>query len=310
MISNFIGSVRLVDLQITKGQQGYSYRSHRHTIFEFMYMVSGEIEILLNEQPCLLYSGDSLIIKPGIFHHTPPITDEAVWFIFHFEVEDKRIHEILQMVQYPVIRKEQEKSINKYVSKFIDKYGYFLYRLGAPIAKKPTISESLHTAVVSLKVQASILNLISLLSSYFYHQTVKSGPSTIPLSIQPSIINLAHEAAYWIEKRATEPIKINELAIQLNVDRSHLTNCFKKVYGLSPRGYLTQVRIRKAKEMLVDTHWSIEKISHELQFSSAAHFIKFFLKQAGLTPLKYRNQLNGKDAQETTRSFPIHGTEQ
>lgn len=31
-----------------------------------------------------------------------------------------------------------------------------------------------------------------------------------------------------------------------------------------------------AKGLLTDTDWSIEKISQELQFSSPAHFIKFF----------------------------------
>jgi AraC family transcriptional regulator len=295
MISNLIGSIRLVDLQYTIGHEGYAYRSHRHSIFEFMYMISGEIEVLVNEQPHLLRSRDSLIIKPGIFHQTPPTKEEAEWFIFHFEVEDKRIHEILQMIQYPVIRIEQEKSIDKYVSRFIDKYGDFLHQWGSPNAKRPKTSEALNAAVVLLKVQSSILHLISLLSGYIYRQTVKSGSIPFRSSIQPSVIHLAHEAAYWIEKRAAENIKIGELADQLHVDRSHLTNCFKKVYGQSPRSYLAQIKIRRTKEMLIDTAWSIEKISQELQFSSSAHFVKFFLHQTGLTPLKYRNQVKAKD---------------
>lgn len=287
MIPNLIGSIRLVDLQYTIGHKGYSYSPHRHTIFEFMYVISGQFEEIVNEQPYLLQSGDCLIIKPGLFHHTPPTHMEAEWFVFHFEVEDKRIHEILQRLQYPVIPKDKEKSIHSFVNTFIDEYGYFLHNLGAQEASQTP--ESNYTAVTMLKIQASILNLISLLSDYFYHQSEKSGSASAQPSIHPSLLNLAHEAAYWIEKKAVEPIKIGELANRLNVDRSHLTNCFKKVYGISPRSYLTKVRIRKAKGMLVDTDWSMEKISQELHFSSPAHFIKFFLKDVGLTPLKFRN---------------------
>ncbi|WP_127609330.1 AraC family transcriptional regulator [Paenibacillus validus] len=283
MISNLIGSIRLVDLQYTIGHKGYAYGSHRHTIFEFMYVISGQFEQIVNGQPYVLGTGDCLIIKPGMFHHTPPIHEDAEWFVFHFEVEDKRIHEILQLIQHPVIKKDKEKSIHNFVNTFIDEYGYFLHNLSAPETEKT--SESKYAAVIMLKVQSSILNLISLLSDYFYHQSESAAPP----SIQPSLLNLAHEAAYWIEKRAIDPIRIGELASQLNVDRSHLTNCFKKVYGISPRGYLTKVRIRMAKGLLTDTDWSIEKISQELQFSSPAHFIKFFLKDVGLTPLKFRN---------------------
>lgn len=283
MISNIIGSIRIVDLQYTKGHQGYVYPSHRHTIFEFMYIISGELAHVVNEQVHLLKSGDSLIIKPGMFHHTPPTTEEAEWFVFHFEVEDRRIHEILQMIQDPVIKKEHENSIHSFVEEFIKKYSYFLKKLGAEEDKR--ISEPSYSAVIMLEIQSSILYLVSLLSRYFYSQgTERNVPS-----IQPSHVNLAHEAAYWIEKRADEQIKISELALQLNVNRSHLTNCFKKVYGISPRSYLTKIRIRKAKNLLVDTEWSVEKISEDLQFSSTAHFVTFFFKEVGLTPLMFRN---------------------
>lgn len=297
MIPQFVGSVRLVDMQYTKGNRGYTYPSHRHTIFEYMYMISGELEVIINEHPYSLSKGDSLIIKPGMFHQTPPTKEDAAWFLFHFEVEDKRIHEILQRVQHPVIRKEQDKSLDKYVSRLMDRYGGFLSQMGSPYAQRPTSSESLKAAVVSLKVQSSILHLISLLSNRIYRLTANSAPPLAASTIQPSVIRLAHEAAYWLEKKATENMKIGELADQLNIDRSYLTNSFKKVYGQSPRSYRTQVIIRKAKGMLVDTPWSIEKISQELHFSSPAHFVKFFLNQVGTTPLKYRNKAGHAERQ-------------
>lgn len=283
MISSITGSIRLIDLQYTKGHPGYVYHSHRHTIFEFMYIISGKFEQVVNGHVYTLQRGDCLIIKPGMFHHTPPITEESEWFVFHFEVEDKKIHEILQMVQYSIIKREDEKSIHHAVDQFIKKYSDPLKKLRVQEGRR--IAEPGDSAIIMLEIQSSILQLISLLARYFYQQQQKEEAVSIP----PSHVYLAHEAAYWLEKRAAENFKISELAVQLNVNRSHLTQCFKKVYGMSPRNYLTKIRIRKAKNLLIDTDWTMEKISEELQFSSTAHFVKFFLKDAGLTPLMFRN---------------------
>lgn len=283
MISSITGSIRLIDLQYTKGYQGYEYHSHRHTIFEFMYIISGKIEQIVNEQVYTLHSGDCLIIKPGMFHHTLPLMGKSEWFVFHFEVEDKKIHEILQMIQYPIIKQEAEKSIHHVVDQFIKKYSEPLKRLRVEEDKR--IAESCDSAIIMLEIQSWILHLISLLARYFYHQQPKEEGVSIP----PSHLHLAHEAAYWLEKKAAENFKISVLAQQLNVNRSHLTHCFKKVYGMSPRNYLTKIRIRKAKNLLIDTDWTMEKISQELQFSSTGHFVKFFLRDVGLTPLMFRN---------------------
>jgi AraC-like DNA-binding protein len=288
MISSLVGSVRLADLQYTIGHKGYSYPSHRHSLFEFMYIVSGEIGEVVSERPHALRAGDSIVIKPGLFHHTPPISEKAEWFVFHFEVEDKTIHEILQTIRDPVIRKKNSDDIHDYVHAFINEYGFFLHQLGAFGENNSAASK--YAAVRMLQVQSSILTLISLLSHHFHLQADNRGGSPEPPALQPSVLNLAHEAAYWIEKRAEENMKIGELAQQLNVDRSHLTSCFKKAYGLSPRHYLTQVRIRRAKELLTDTDWSMEKIAEELHFSSPSHFVKFFLHAVGVTPFKFRNR--------------------
>ncbi|WP_259618556.1 AraC family transcriptional regulator [Paenibacillus doosanensis] len=287
MISSIVGSIRLVDLQYTIGRKGYSFPTHRHSIFEFMYIISGTLHKWVGEQPLSLNAGDCLVIKPGQYHHTPPTPHEAEWFVLHFEIEDKTIREILQMLPYPVITQEEEESIHLFVRSFIAKYGYFLHNLTGEQASKP--AESKYTAVQMLKVQSAILSLIGLLATYAYTRTEELGLASAQPAVKPSQIHLAHEAAYWIEKQAAHNMRIGELAAQLHVDRCHLATSFKKVYGVSPRYYLTQVKMRRAKELLIDTDWSVEKIAEELQFSSPSHFVKFFHKAAGQTPFRFRN---------------------
>lgn len=293
-IPTLINSIRVIDFQYIRVPKDWSYDSHRHVMFEFVYVISGGMEELVNQSPYTLRSEDAILIKPGIYHHTPPITEDTDLLIFHFEVEDKRIHELLQMIHYPVIHTKNhlapETDIANFIKEFIHKYGDFLKKT----EEQETIKnpDSMYSAIILLEIQSCILHLISLISNYFYHK-IDRMEST---SIHPSHINLAHEAAYLIETQAKDNLQISELANKLNVDRSYLSRCFKNVYGMPPHVYLTNVRIRKAKNLLVDTQWSIEKIARELDFSSSAHFSKTFLKAVGQTPLKFRNRSKQQDS--------------
>jgi AraC-like DNA-binding protein len=49
------------------------------------------------------------------------------------------------------------------------------------------------------------------------------------------------------------------------------------------------MKLRKAKELLVETNRSLKEIAYALNFNSYEYFISFFKKREGITPLEYRN---------------------
>ena len=70
--------------------------------------------------------------------------------------------------------------------------------------------------------------------------------------------------------------------------------------GLSPktlRNYITQQRIRIAKQMLADTDMLIRDISSYIGIPDSNYFVKIFKKEVGLTPNAYRKK---HTAQHTT----------
>lgn len=278
-VTSITNSIRIVDFQYRSVPKRWSSDLHRHNIFEFIYIVSGKID----EQVCgysyALNEGDSVLIKPSTYHISLPITQDTVYLNFHFELEDKRIHEILQRVQNPMIKAKSNKDIQNSITNFISKYSEFLKDL-----EQKDGEDSIYFGIKLLEVQSYILHLISLISNHFYHSNKKAqSTSTSRTSRQ-----LALEASYLIEKNAMNNIKINEIANMLNVDRSYLSKCFKGVYGMPPQNYLINTRIRKAKELLIDTNWSIEHIAQNLNFSSTAHFSIFFSKATGFSPSEFR----------------------
>ncbi len=85
-------------------------------------------------------------------------------------------------------------------------------------------------------------------------------------------------------------LDLQELAKKHNVSYSFFRKMFKKYTGVSPGQYHLQLRIMRAKELLISTDKSIKEISYELGFQSIFYFSNMFKKKTGNTPSNFRNK--------------------
>lgn len=79
-----------------------------------------------------------------------------------------------------------------------------------------------------------------------------------------------------------------ELAMRLNISYSWFRRVFKEYTGYAPAKYFQELKLRKAKQMLVGTSQSVKEISF-FWVSSLPNIFLFFKKRTGLTPLEYRS---------------------
>jgi AraC-like DNA-binding protein len=285
-------SILLEGLHYAKVEKGWSYPNHRHFLFEFIYCASGSMEQWVNGQPFVLKEGDSLIVKSSLQHHTAPLTEDTEFFVFHFDVDMKEVQTIFQIMANPLIPAQQPGqdqdragtfSVSEWVRGFIAEFSETLVRHDASLIRE--VDERLASSVKLLRMQMRILEFIGLLADYYIKETNLLEPN----KLNASQIHLAHEVAYQLELHSGERFQINELAKKVGVHRSYLSSCFKQVYGIAPREYFTKIKARSAKQLLQNTDLTIEEIAAKLDFSSPAHFSKFFQNAVGLSPLKYRN---------------------
>lgn len=90
-----------------------------------------------------------------------------------------------------------------------------------------------------------------------------------------------------IQARYSEDISLTELA---GLSPFHLVRVFEKKHGVTPHGYLTQVRVDQARNMLV-REGRMADIAMDCGFSDQAHMTRLFKRQLGITPGKYRKIL-------------------
>lgn len=84
-------------------------------------------------------------------------------------------------------------------------------------------------------------------------------------------------------------IDIQQIATNLGTSYSWFRKTFKEYTGFSPAQYFQELKLRKAKELLLETNLSIKEIAYKLDFSSYEYFLSFFKKRVGQTPIAYRN---------------------
>jgi len=90
---------------------------------------------------------------------------------------------------------------------------------------------------------------------------------------------------------------VEDYASALGVKRDRLGVAVRRATGLSPQGYLHREIMRDACELLASTGLPVSQIAFRLGYVDPAYFNRFFTRQSGQTPGKYRHVLRHRREQ-------------
>jgi len=79
------------------------------------------------------------------------------------------------------------------------------------------------------------------------------------------------------------------IARKLDYDYTYLANIFSEVTGTTIEHAIINLKVDKAKELLMYNELTLTQISFRLDYSSVAHLCKQFKKVTGLTPTFFKN---------------------
>ncbi|KON89982.1 AraC family transcriptional regulator [Sporosarcina globispora] len=97
----------------------------------------------------------------------------------------------------------------------------------------------------------------------------------------------------YIHKHFKESIGLETLAQIEHYHPAYYSAWFKKKTGKSPKAYISELRLKEAKHLLMSTAWSMSMISGELGFENSSSSTRWFVRCEGIAPQKYRILKNG-----------------
>lgn len=91
----------------------------------------------------------------------------------------------------------------------------------------------------------------------------------------------------YLETHFMDDVSLQEVAEKVNLDKSYLGRMFREECGVTVMGYLKNIRIEKAKELLLHGMGASE-VAMQTGFADPAYFSKIFKQETGITPSRYR----------------------
>ena len=252
---------------------------HVHDSFEILHCVEGEFALLLSNQPYKLHRGDLALIDPMEVHTTEALTDgDNRYYVLKFAPEilysaDQPFYELGTIVPY--------------------------LRLGDSHQKVFTLAElrkgGMDTAMADVYREFTnrdygyALAIRTLISGLFLWILRKWHQSTQREAMDDAVSGQFAMALQYIEENYAQEITMAQVANACDMSYTAFSRFFSRYAHKGFAETLTQLRVKKAMQLLITTDVSVTDVAMRTGFSTTSYFIQRFKEQNGVTPLKYRS---------------------
>lgn len=141
--------------------------------------------------------------------------------------------------------------------------------------------------------EASSLGMLGSLYVLFAELFKENKNFELPAVENESYID---RAVRYINENYGFPITIKDVADYVGFDRSYFFKIFKQQIGVSPKEYLINQRMSKARSLMKDSEYSCYEICKMVGYEDYSNFSKTFKKRYGKTPREYVAQPFEADA--------------
>lgn len=271
-------------------QSGWHYPLERHLAFEIFYVIKGSIVVTAFDNKIRLEAGDIMVLCPNVWHETSSLAN-TTYFNFHFNLDDERFftHLIRQgVLHFPNGSLKSPELLNsiEHLRKLLN--DDIIYTFKDELQIHTQLSDFIFHLFSNEMLEIAPLNSSQLKIA-----------SSIAYDIRTSLQNSTHN---YLKKDFTDSdnnnsvrISIDKIYNDLKISPSYGGEVFKKIYGYSPRQYLTKLKISQSKKLLQMPDLNIIVISEALGYRDPAHFSRQFKKWTNNTPYQYRRNHDKKE---------------
>lgn len=265
--------------------KGWSAPLESHIGFEILFVLDGQQMTTIYDQQLELEKGDIMIIPSGIEHLNRCEHEQGLtYFCVHFHIDDP-LFRIQLLHQQQLIYRNNTKP-NKQLQEIINKW------------LRMFKAEQNYTSADHFQMQMVLFELCVALTRL----TEKAKTSGNSRSLSPTAIHYAKMIAERLklyfnqhvlnqQESSLADLKVEELIESLGISSGYGLEVFKSVYGISPRKYLSELKLHEAKVLIQQAHLSLTDIAERLGYSHLSHFSRQFKRWTGISPLEYRKQL-------------------
>jgi AraC-like DNA-binding protein/quercetin dioxygenase-like cupin family protein len=243
---------------------------HVHPLYQTLLVVEGEYIIDINNTSHHCYPGELLTVPMGCPHRWKvKRLPTKILLIMHMPLDCKDFGELSAMfgtINSAIVKvklpAEEFAAITAHIRQEIS-----VHLRGGPAMTYALLIELFSLALRHLDGTADALSFVRNSSGY-----------------------AISKALNYIEKHLHEAISIEALSAVACSSPSRFAHQFKKAVGKAPLQYVAELRIERAKNMLLFPEFSIAEIAAQLGFVSGYYFSRRFHQLTGESPIAFRKR--------------------
>lgn len=146
----------------------------------------------------------------------------------------------------------------------------------AELMQRELKSETPNNQILQNLLDCFIITVLKKIPALSCDETVESDP--------------INQALTYINMHFINDPSLKEVSAVAHYNPSHFSTRFKETVGVSYSDYLTDLKLKYSKRLLVSTELKISEVAFKSGFSSQSNFLRTFKAKIGTSPLKFRNK--------------------
>jgi AraC-like DNA-binding protein len=245
-----------------KFETGYVLGKRTVPDYNFIYVIRGEVDWVIDRRPWRLKPGHLVIVPPSVEHYAQNSTRKITLGSTHVEAHLPGGQDVFSLLQPPRFQKVRSQSwLDIYLRGFIREFD-----------RSNEIEE-----------QFILPCWGELITRELFRDNGERGLLK-PRIAEPLVATLLEE----MDRRISKPVTLAELARISGFSPQHLNRIFQKVLGMTPLQYLLRTRMQRAAALLKEDRLTVIAIAKLVGFDDPFYFSRMFKFHSGQSPAQYR----------------------
>jgi len=278
-----LGVTRLISDFYYELPEDFDYSGESHSGWEFVYVDKGKVSVGADNATYILKQGEMVCHKPFEFHKVKPYEGKAAVIIICFESSD----------EYMAYFNNKILSVNQRQKQYLNDIAdmgktIFQPKLPLEIVRDGQMDPSPGATPLNLQFVKNAIQVL-LLSLVNADTTEKQSRIAIYEHVTQRH-TLTKKITEYLNENIDKAVTLEDISNRFSYSLSSIKRIFKEETGNSIIWYLNNLRMCRAKEMLLSSDMSIGNIALSLGFSNVYYFSTAFKKKWGISPAKFRSR--------------------
>lgn len=238
-------------------RDNHVFPMHMHRCFEFVMMISGEMNMHIEKQEYCLRKGDLVLIKPNRLHsYDSPRNGGGKCLICVFSGD------LIAAISDSLVK----------------------YKLSSPLIHHVSdFHQSMFKKMDEGQDLATVKGFLYTMSGLFYRDIdTETEDDTAKDTV------LLRDIFIYLENHISEPCTLQDMAEELGYHPAYISRYFSNTVGIPFYTYVQSIKVDRACYLLMNTKDSILSIAIQCGFATLSSFNRTFRLAKGMTPREYR----------------------